>query len=204
MDVPQLTADETFAIIDEAHAWHRKAAAHAHGDAAAKIAIAAGVDSIEHGSFLKNDTLAEMKARGTVLIPTMMAVETVVLKANAGKFPEVIAGKALAAGGSLAKTLGEAIRLGVKIGCGTDSAVSEHGHNGHELSLMVKAGLTPLAALQAATSVDAELFGVADKLGTLAPGKLADVVAVPGNPLTDITAMERVKFVMKEGRIFKQ
>jgi imidazolonepropionase-like amidohydrolase len=203
VDVPQLTPDETWAIIDEAHAWHRKAAAHCHGDAAAKIAIAAGVDSIEHGSFLKPDTLAEMKVHGTVLIPTMMAVETVVRKANEGKFPEVIAGKALAAGGSLSKTLGEAVKLGVTIGCGTDSAVSPHGNNGHELVLMVRAGLSPLAALKAATSVDAELLGISDRLGTLAPGMLADIVAVPGNPLTDISAAERVRFVMKDGKVFK-
>ncbi len=203
VDVPQLTPDETWAIIDEAHAWHRKAAAHCHGDAAAKMAIAAGVDSIEHGSFLKPDTLAEMKARGTVLVPTLMAAETVVRKANEGKFPQMIADKALAAGGSLARTLGEAVRLGVKIGCGTDSAVSEHGHNGHELVLMTKAGLSPLAALKAATSVDAELLGITDRLGTLAPGKLADIVAVPGNPLADISAVERVRFVMKDGRVFK-
>ena len=203
VDVPQLTPDETRAIIDEAHAWHRKAAAHCHGDAAAKIAIAAGVDSIEHGSFLKNDTLAEMKAHGTVLVPTMMAVETVVRKAKQGKFPQVIADKALAAGGSLAHTLGEAVKIGVKIGCGTDSAVGEHGHNGHELVLMTQAGLSPLAALKAATSVDAELLGIADRLGTLQPGKLADIVAVPGNPLVDIATMERVRFVMKDGRVFK-
>ena len=203
VDVPQLTPDETFAIIDEAHAWHRKAAAHCHGDAAAKIAIAAGVDSIEHGSFLKPDTLAEMKAHGTVLIPTMSAVETVVRKANQGKFPPVIAGKALAAGGSLANTLGTAVKLGVTIGCGTDAAVGQHGHNGHELVLMTQAGLSPLQALKAATSIDAELLGIDGRLGTLAPGKIADIVAVPGNPLTDITAAERVQFVMKDGRIFK-
>jgi imidazolonepropionase-like amidohydrolase len=204
VDVPQLTADETFAIVDEAHAWHKKAAAHCHGDAAAKIAIAAGVDSIEHGSFLKEDTLLLMKAKGVFLVPTLMAVETVVRKAKENKFPPLIAEKALAAGASLDKTFTAAVKLGVRIGLGTDSAVSAHGHNGHEIVLMVRDGMTPAAALRAGTSADAELLGMADRIGTIAPGKIADLVAVPGNVLADIASVERVKFVMKDGRIFKQ
>ena len=203
MDVPQLTPDETWAIIDEAHAWHRKAAAHCHGDAAAKIAIAAGVDSIEHGSFLKPDTLMEMKRRGTVLVPTLMAVETVARKAHEKKLPEVIAAKAIAANDALWKTFATAVKLGVTIGLGTDSGVSEHGNNGREIMLMVKAGMTPLQALRAATSVDAELLGIADKVGTLEAGKLADVVAVAGNALQDLAGFEHVRFVMKEGRVVR-
>ena len=204
VDVPQLTADETRAIVDEAHAWHRKAAAHCHGDAAAKIALAAGVDSIEHGSFLKTDTLQDMKRRGTVLVPTLMAVETVVQKAKEKKLPEVMAVKALAANDSLFRVFGEAVKLGVAIGLGTDSGVSEHGHNGREIMLMVRAGMPPAQALRAATSVDAELLGIADKVGTLERGKLADIVAVSGNALRDLAGFEHVRFVMKEGRVVRQ
>src|SRR3954471_17070985 len=120
VDVPQLTADEAAAIVDEAHLWKKKAAAHCHGDAAAKIAIAAGVDSIEHGSFLKQDTLAEMKRRGGVYGPTLMAVEDVERRAKEHKLPPVIAQKALEAAGSLAKTFQAAAKMGVTIGLGAD------------------------------------------------------------------------------------
>ncbi|HYS07981.1 MAG TPA: amidohydrolase family protein [Myxococcales bacterium] len=204
VDVPQLTADETAAIVSEAHAWRRKVAAHCHGDEAAKIAIAAGVDSIEHGSFLKSDTLAEMKRRGTVLIPTLMAVEDVERRAREKKLPPLIAEKAMAAAGSLAKTFQAAVKLGVTIGMGTDSGVSHHGFNAHEITLMVKNGMTAAQALQAATVVDARLLQMEDRIGKLAPGFLADVIAVPGNVLQDPTAVERVSLVVKGGRVVKR
>ena len=202
VDVPQLTPDEAFAIVDEAHAWHRKAAAHCHGDAAAKIAIAAGVDSIEHGSFLEPETLLEMKKRGTVYVPTLFAVDEVEQKAKAGKFPPTIQAKALAAAGHLRTTFKDAVRLGVTIGMGTDAGVMKHGHNTHEIVLMTQLGMPVAAALQAATLADARLLGVDDR-GVLAPGKLADVVAVPGNVLQDVSAVERVSLVVKGGRVFK-
>jgi imidazolonepropionase-like amidohydrolase len=138
VDVPQLTADETAAIIDEAHAWQKKAAAHCHGDAAAKIAVAAGVDSIEHGSLLEPDTLAEMKRRGVVYVPTLMAFEEVERKAKENKFPPLIAQKALAAAASLQSAFQAAVKLGVTIGLGTDSGVSRHGKNAREVLLMVR------------------------------------------------------------------
>jgi imidazolonepropionase-like amidohydrolase len=203
VDVPQLTPDEAAAIVDEAHLWHKKTAAHCHGDAAAKIAIAAGVDSIEHGSFLKPDTLAEMKRRGVVFVPTLMAVEDVERRAHENKLPPVIAQKALAAAGSLYSVFHTAVGMGVQIGMGTDSGVSHHGHNAHEITLMVKNGMTPAQALQAATVVDARLLGLDDRIGKLAPGFLADVIAAPGDVLADPAAIERVSFVMKGGRVVK-
>ena len=204
VDVPQLTPDETAAIVSEAHAWHKKAAAHCHGDEAAKIAIAAGVDSIEHGSFLKEATLQEMKRRGVVYIPTLMAVESVERRAREQKLPPQIAEKALAAAGALFRTFQTAVKLGVEIGMGTDSGVSQHGFNAHEITLMVKNGMPAAKALQAATVVDARLLQMEDRIGKLAPGYFADVIAVPGNVLSDPSAVERVSLVVKGGRVVKQ
>ena len=204
VDVPQLTPDEAAAILDEAHLWHKKTAAHCHGDAAAKIAIAAGVDSIEHGSFLQPDTLMEMKRRGVVYIPTLMAVEDVERRAKEHKLPEKIAEKALQAAASLAKTVQTAARLGVTIGLGTDSGVSHHGHNAHEVTLLVKNGLTPAQALQAGTVVDAKLLQMEDRIGRLAPGYFADVIAVPGDVLQDPSAVESVSLVIKGGRVVRR
>jgi imidazolonepropionase-like amidohydrolase len=202
VDVPQLTPAEAAAIIDEAHAWHKKAAAHCHGDAAAKIAIAAGVDSIEHGSFLKADTLAEMKKRGVYLVPTLMAVENVEQRAREGKLPPNVAAKAMAAAGSLYKTFRTAAEMGLNIGLGTDSGVSHHGFNAHEVTLMVKNGFTAAQALQAGTINDARLLGLPDR-GVLAPGMRADVIAVPGDVLQNPSAVEHVSLVVKAGRVVK-
>jgi imidazolonepropionase-like amidohydrolase len=202
VDVPQLTPDETAAIIDEAHAWHRKTAAHCHGDAAAKIAIAAGVDSIEHGSFLKTDTLLEMKRKGVVYIPTLMAVENVEKRAREGKLPPLVAAKALAAYDGLFKTFKKAAELGVTIGLGTDSGVSHHGFNTHEVTLMATHGLTAAQALQAGTINDAKLLGLEDR-GVLAAGMRADVIAVPGDVLQNPSAVEHVSLVVKAGRVVK-
>ena len=178
-------------------------AAHCHGDRAAQDAILAGVDSIEHGSFLQPDTLQEMKRRGVVLVPTLMAVESVERKARENKFPPLIAQKALAAAGSLYRTFRTAVQLGLSIGMGTDSGVSQHGHNAHEITLMVKNGMSPAQALQAATVVDAKLLQMEDRIGKLAPGYLADVIAVPGDVLQDPSAVERVALVVKGGRVMK-
>ncbi len=199
VDTPQLTLAEMTALCDEAHRLRKKVACHCHGDQAAREAIFAGVNSIEHGSFLTTDTLKLMKERGTYLIPTLMAPDS--LMPHLDKFPPEIAAKGVAANDALSKMFAEAVRLGVKIGFGTDSGVSKHGQNAHEFSLMVKRGMSPVAALKAATSLDAELLGLAKSIGTLETGKLADIVAVPGDPLADITATERVVFVMKEGSV---
>jgi imidazolonepropionase-like amidohydrolase len=199
VDTPQLTLDEMTALVDEAHRLRKKVACHCHGDQAAREAILAGVDSIEHGSFLKPETLSLMKERGTYLVPTLMAPDS--LMPNLAKLPPEIAAKAVAANESLSRTFSEAVRLGVKVGFGTDSGVSKHGLNAREFRLMVERGMSPAATLRAATSADAELLGLARSIGTLEPGKLADVVGVPGDPLADITATERVVFVMKEGKV---
>ena len=198
VDTPQLTLAEMTALCDEAHRLRKKVACHCHGDHAAHDAVLAGVNSIEHGSFLSTDTLKLMKERGTYLVPTLMAPDS--LMPNLSKFPPEIAAKAIAANASLSKTFREAVRLGVKIGFGTDSGVSKHGENAREFRLMVEHGMTPIAALKAATSVDAELLGLSKSIGTLEPGKLADLVAVPGDPIADIAATGRVAFVMKEAR----
>jgi imidazolonepropionase-like amidohydrolase len=199
VDTPQLTLEEMTALCDEAHRLRKKVACHSHGDQAARDAVLAGVNSIEHGSFLSADTLRLMKERGTYLIPTLMAPDS--LMPNLAKLPPEIAAKAVAANESISKTFAAAVSLGVKVGFGTDSGVSKHGENAREFRLMVQRGMSPIAALKAATSVDAELLGLAKSIGTLETGKLADLVAVPGDPVADITATERVVFVMKAGAV---
>jgi imidazolonepropionase-like amidohydrolase len=201
VDVPELTQEEMNAIVSEAHAWHRKVAAHCHGDEAAKIAIAAGVDSIEHGSFLKDDTLRQMKAKGVYLVPTLFAGFWVGEKAD--RFPPAIAAKARAAAAQMQSMFQRAMKIGVKVAFGTDSAVEPHGLDAREFDLMVKNGMTPAQALISATASGADLLGLADKIGTLEPGKLADLVAVPGDPLQDIRQTEKVSFVMQGGRVIK-
>jgi imidazolonepropionase-like amidohydrolase len=202
VDTPQLTLDEMTALCDEAHRLRKKVACHCHGDQAAHDAILAGVDSIEHGSFLTVETLQLMKDRGTYLIPTLMAPDAIM--PHLDKMPPEIAAKGRAANAALSQMFSQALKLGVKIGFGTDSGVSPHGKNAREFRLMVERGMPPIAALKAATSVDATLLGLSKSIGTLEPEKLADLVAVPGDPSKDITATERVVFVMKEGKIVKK
>jgi imidazolonepropionase-like amidohydrolase len=201
VDVPELTQEEMNAVVSEAHAWHRKVAAHCHGDAAAKMAIAAGVDSIEHGSFLQDDTLRLMKEKGVYLVPTIFAGYWVGQRAD--RFPPAIAEKARAASAQIQSMFQRAVRIGVKVGFGTDSAVEPHGLDAQEFALMVKNGMTPSQALLAATAADADLLGLADKIGTIETNKLADLVAVPGDPLKDIRQTEKVFFVMQGGRVVK-
>lgn len=204
VDTPQLTQEELNAIVDEAHALRRKTAAHAHGAEAAKRAIRAGIDSIEHGSFLDDEALDMMKAHGTYLVPTLMAVQGLQERFNRGIYvPPAIAAKAHAAITAERATFQRALAKGLKIGLGTDAGVYPHGRNAEEFHQMVDLGMKPIAALKAATSADADLLGIADKVGTLEPNKLADVVAVPGDPLQNIRLTEHVFFVMKEGVIFK-
>jgi imidazolonepropionase-like amidohydrolase len=204
VDTPQLTQEEMNALIDEAHALRRKVAAHAHGAEAAKRAIRADVDSIEHGSFLDDQALDMMKQHGTYYVPTLMALQGLSEQMQAGVYiPPAFRAKAEQAMTSLHKTFKNALAKGVKIGLGTDAAVYPHGRNGEEFHQMVDLGMKPIDALRAGTSVDADLLGLADKIGTLDPGKLADIVAVPGNPLQDIRQTEHVFFVMKEGVVYK-
>ncbi len=202
VDVPQLTPDELSAIVDEAHKWKRKVAAHAHGDHAARLAVDAGVDSIEHGSFLSEDTLKLMKAKGVYLVPTRMAAWWILKDADG--LPPQIAAKARAAGAAAEKAFRTALKLGVPIAFGTDTGVSPHGMNAIEFGLMADAGMTPAAALLAGTRDASRLLGVDSDSGTLESGKRADIVAVPGNVLQNIHATEHPVFVMKGGTVVMQ
>ncbi|HKW96125.1 MAG TPA: amidohydrolase family protein [Bryobacteraceae bacterium] len=204
VDTPQLTQAELDALVDEAHALRRKTAAHAHGATGAKRAIRAGIDSIEHGSFLDDEALDMMKARGTYWIPTLTAPWWIGKQLESGRyFPPAIAAKGRAAIASIDAAFQKGLAKGVKIGFGTDAAVYPHGMNATEFGLMVGLGMKPADALKTATSVDAELLGVSSRLGTLEAGKLADVVAVPGDPTTDIHQTEKVFFVMKDGVTYR-
>jgi len=204
VDTPQLTQEELNAIVDEAHALRRKTAAHCHGAEAGKRAIRAGIDSIEHGTFLDDEALDMMKQHGTYLVPTLMAIQGLQEQFDKGIYiPPAIAGKARAAMAAIHSTFQRALAKGVKIGLGTDAGVYPHGRNAEEFHQMVDLGMKPADALKAGTSADAELLGLADKIGTVESGKFADIVAVPGDPTQNIRQTEHVFFVMKEGTIFR-
>ncbi|MDY7228079.1 metal-dependent hydrolase family protein [Hyalangium rubrum] len=203
VDSPQLTQAELDAIVDEAHARKRKVAAHAHGAEGARRAVRAGVDSIEHGSFLDDEALALMKKKGTYYVPTAMALRGVRERFEKGLLAPQQIPKFQAAYAASRRTLATAITSGVRIAFGTDAGVFSHGKNAGEFALLVEAGMTPANALRTATTVNAELLGVADTLGALEAGMLADVIAVPGDPLQDIRRTEQVFFVMKEGVIYR-
>ena len=194
----QLTDAELAAIIDEAHRLGRRVAAHAHPDAAARAAVKAGVDSIEHGSFLTHETLLLMKSKGTYLVPTLLAGEWV--GGRTDKLPPEIAAKARAAIAARSDAFRRALQDGVKIAFGTDAAVAPHDLSAREFGLMVGLGMSPAAALRT-TAAAADLLGLGDRIGVLEKGRDADVVAVPGDPLKDIHATEHVVFVMQGGRI---
>ncbi len=203
VDTPQLTQAELDALVDEAHALRRKTAAHAHGATGAKRAIRAGIDSIEHGTFLDDEAMSMMKERGTYYVPTMMAAEGLRQSLTDGYVPPPIEKKARLAIQTLHQTVTKAVAMQLKIALGTDAGVYPHGKNAGEFAQMVSCGMKPIDALKAGTSVDAELIGVADRTGTLEPGKLADIVATPGNPADDIKVTEHVIFVMKDGRVYR-
>jgi len=203
VDIPQLTQEETNAIVDEAHTLRKKTAAHAHGAEGAKRAIRAGIDSIEHGAFLDDEALDMMKARGTYYIPTLMAVEGGKEILAKGGYPPLVTSKMTAASESINQVVRKAIVKGVRIGMGTDAAVYPHGRNVEEFHLLTALGMSPLDALRAGTSIDAELLGMQTRIGTLEVGKFADVIAMPGDPTQNIRLTEKVFFVMKDGVIYR-
>jgi imidazolonepropionase-like amidohydrolase len=202
---PQFTDEELKAIVETARDYNMRVAVHAHGAAGMKRAVLAGVDSIEHGTFMTEEIIGLMKEKGTFWVPTNMAGEWVAEKSKeAGYFPEVVRGKAAAIGPVMAATFAKGYKAGVKIAFGTDSGVSPHGENAREFELMCAGGMPPMKAIQSATLVAAQLLKVDDKLGTVEEKKIADLVAVKGNPLEDIALMKSVKFVMKEGVVYKE
>ena len=202
---PQFTDEELKAIIDTASDYGIRVAAHAHGTEGMKRAVIAGVASIEHGTFMSEEVMELMKDRGTYFVPTILAGNWVAEKAKIdGFFPEVVRPKAAAIGPVIKSTFARAYELGVPIVFGTDTGVSAHGDNAQEFALMVEGGMPPMEAIQSATSVAANFLEIGDTHGSLEAGKQADIIAVPGNPLDDITAMERVSFVMKGGQIYKK
>jgi len=199
VDVPQLTQAELNALVEEAHTLHRKTAAHSHGAESSKRAILAGIDSIEHGTFLDDEDMRMMHDRGTFLVPTL----TTRVGLAETKFPPLVRAKADRAVKQQDIMVRRALALGVKIALGTDAAVFPHGDNALEFAFMAADGMTPAQSLMAGTASAAELLGLQDKVGALKPGMLADVVAVPGNPIENIKLTQSVIFVMKDGVILR-
>ena len=198
-----MTSPEMKAIIDTAHGLGRKVAAHSHAADGTRAAVEAGVDTIDHGTFLDDETIALMKRRGTWLVPTMMASRAAASQAEAGALPPSVVPKAREAVAAAMDSHRRAIAAGVKVAFGTDSGVSRHGLNAQEFALMVEAGMTPAQAIRAATVDAAEALGRSDRYGRIAPGMAADLVAVDGDPLQDVRELEDVEFVMKGGKVVR-
>jgi len=199
----QYTLEEMKAIVADAHRLGRKVAAHAHGAQGILWASQAGVDSIEHGSYIDDAAIAEMKKNGTYLVPTLYLGDWFIEHAAENHVPDFLLVKAKAVMPAARKNVAHAFASGVKVAFGTDAAVYPHGLNAREFAVMVKLGLTPLQAIQAATVNAADLLGWSDKIGGIDPGKWADIIAVDGDPLQDVTTLEHVKFVMKGGAVVK-
>ena len=201
---PQLTEEEISQIVNMAKDYGFKVAAHAHGSEGIKRAVRAGVHSIEHGTLMDDEGMRLMREKGTYYVPTIIAGLWVAEKAqDPDFFPELVRPKAAEIGPQIKSTFGKAYQAGVKIAYGTDTGVSAHGNNATEFKHMVEAGMPPMKAIQSATIEAAKLLGEYDQLGSLVQGKIADIIAVNGNPIEDITALEEVDFVMKSGKIYK-
>ncbi len=201
---PQFTESEIEAVVRIAQDYGFHVAAHAHGAEGMKRAVRAGVRSVEHGTYMDAEIMRLMKRHGTYYVPTLLAGRWVAEKAaEPGFFPEEVRKKAATIGPQITATFARAHEAGVTIAFGTDSGVSAHGENAREFALMVEAGMSPADAIRAATLTAAELLGVDDRLGSIAVGKLADLVAVRGNPLDDIAVLENVSFVMKDGVVYR-
>ena len=199
----QMTLEEMKAIVETAHSFGRKATAHAHGKSGIDLALKAGVDSIEHGSYLDEETFRLFKQTGAYLVPTMHAFESVIKQGRAGERSAASAAKAEQVATVVKDAHRRAFASGIKIAFGTDSGVGPHGTNALEFSYMTQVGMTPARAIRTATVDAATLLGQADRIGTIEPGKEADIIAVSGNPIDDVKRLEKVEFVMKDGRIHK-
>ncbi len=205
-DNPQASAytlEELRAIVTDAHRLGRKVAAHAHGAQGILWASQAGVDSIEHGSYIDDAGIAEMKKNGTYLVPTLYLADWFLANAERLQVPPELIAKGKEVMPAARKNIAHAFSSGVKVAFGTDAAVYPHGLNAHEFAVMVKLGLSPLQSIQAGTINAADLLGWSDKIGAVEPGKWGDIIAVDGDPLQDVTTLERVKFVMKGGEVVK-
>jgi len=200
---PQFTQEEMNAIVDEAKMWGKKACAHAHGAEAIKMAVKAGVASIEHGSLVDDEGIQLMKQHGTYLVADIYNDDYILSEYGKLGYPEKIINKERMIGKLQRENFAKAAKAGVKIAFGTDAGVYPHGWNAKQFFYMVKYGLTPMQAIQAATINAADLLGWQQKAGSIAPGKYADIIAVENNPLDDIKAMEKVSFVMKGGEVYK-
>ena len=201
----QLFDDEVKALVDTAHLYGKKMAVHAHGEDGVNAALAAGADSIEHGTMLDDASIKLFKSSGAYYVPTLSTVNGYLerLAANPNAYPPDVLAKVQWRIGVTGKSLAKAYPSGVKIAFGTDAGVSKHGKNADEFELMVKHGMPASAAIQAATMNAATLLGVEKDVGSLEPGKSADLIAVSGDPTADVTVLKSVKFVMKDGRVFK-
>ncbi|WP_375427363.1 amidohydrolase family protein [uncultured Sphingomonas sp.] len=200
----QMTLEEMKAIIDTAHAFGRKAAAHAHGKSGIDLALKAGVDSIEHGSYLDDETIRLFKTTGAYLVPTMHAFESVIRQGRAGERPAASAAKAEQVSLVVKQSHARAFKAGVKVAMGTDSGVGPHGTNALEFGYMVAQGMAPMAAIRSATIAAADLLGRADRIGRIQPGMDADIIAVAGDPVADVARLTQVEFVMRRGVVHKQ
>ena len=203
-DNPQFTVEEVAAVVAAARDYGFAVAAHAHGAEGMKRAVLGGVDSIEHGTLMTDEVMRLMKRQGTWYVPTIFAGRFVAEKAEVpGYFSDLVRPKAAAIGPQIQGTFARAYAAGVKIAFGTDCGVSPHGENWREFGYMIEAGMPPMEAVQSATVSAAELLGEAERLGAIEPGKLADIIAIPGDPLTDPALFGRVSFVMKEGVVYR-
>jgi imidazolonepropionase-like amidohydrolase len=202
---PQFTEEEIKAVVETAKDYGFTVAAHAHGAEGMKRAVRAGVNSIEHGTLMDDEAIELFKKYGTWYVPTITAGESVADSAKkAGYYPEIVAAKARVIGAQIKFTFAKAYKAGVKIAFGTDAGVFKHGQNWREFGYMIEAGMPAMQAIKAATISAAELLGMKDQLGSIEAGKIADIVAVDGDPLADAKAFGKVVFVMKDGLIYKQ
>lgn len=201
---PSFSQEEINAIVEAATDLQMHVAAHAHGVEGMQRAIKGGVTTIDHGTYMDKPTMELMKQKGTWYIPTIIAGVSAAENAEIpGFYPSVVAEKARTIGPLIQGTFAEAYKAGVKIGFGTDAGVFPHGNNAREFELMVKGGMKPLEAIKAATSVNATILEMSEQLGSIQAGRFADVVAVQGDPLADIKLLQQVKFVMKNGKVYK-
>ena len=200
-EATQFSDEEIRAVVAEAHRLGRKVAAHAHGAAGIKQAVLAGVDSIEHGSFIDDEAIRLMKEKGTYLVPTLYLADWFIENYQRLRVPEFMVEKAKVVMPAARQNIARAFKAGVKVAFGTDAAVHPHGLNAREFAVMVKIGMTPMQSIQAATINAADLLGWSDRVGSIEAGRFADIIAVNGDPTADVTVLQHVAFVMKGGQV---